>query len=217
MEYNAKQDLYDFVEKFKYDFNIKIYPFDTVSFCNNSKNIELIYRKFNTPGLCGVSFLGKKTNTVILNANRNSLELNFDCGHEMIHIFRHKNKNDGYFACTEKFQNSFLEWEANEGAAELLLPYRQLLTLIKDNWNSLCDCWSVEKFKTYISQRFNVPYTVVTNRIENLKYETMQYICGTPLNNIELLSNNQQNKRGIIVSSLNDIAKESEELFYETY
>lgn len=43
------------------------------------------------------------------------------------------------------------------------------------------------------------------NRIENLKYETFQYLNGTPLSDIEILSNSQQRKRNITVKSLNDI------------
>ena len=162
---------------------------------------------FKTIGFCGAAFPGDKKDTIILNSNRSPKQLNFDCGHEIIHLIKHKEQVDGTFTCFEKKQNSFLEWEANEGSAELLMPYRELLPILKLNKTVNFTSSKIYEFKEALSQKFMAPPATVEIRISNLKYETYQYLNGVDLDNIEILSNKQQKSRGICVESLNDIHK----------
>lgn len=53
---------------------------------------------------------------------------------------------------------------------------------------------------------FHVPEAVINYRIENLKYETEQYLSGVPLDKLEILSAKKQCERNIQVQSLNDIS-----------
>lgn len=205
MEYNAKENLYSFVSCYREELKLIKYPISTIDFCNNDETTKLIYRKFNTPGLCGIALPGRKVDTIILNANRSEYEQNFDCGHELIHLLKHRNTQCESFMCMNNNQNAFIEWEANEGSAELLLPYTELLPIIEKNKYKLTTYQQIHDFKVSLSNKFHVPIAVTENRIENLKYETFQYLNGTPLSDIEILSNSQQRKRNITVKSLNDI------------
>ena len=54
--------------------------------------------------------------------------------------------------------------------------------------------------------------TVIKYRFESLKYEINQYLNGTPLNEIEILSLNKQRVKGINIKSLNDI---EDDLFWK--
>ena len=47
-------------------------------------------------------------------------------------------------------------------------------------------------------------------RLENLKYEIFQFLNGTPLDSIEVLSSRKQRDRKIKIKSLNDLAEEND-------
>ena len=202
---NAKENLYNFVEKLRWNYGINSYPINIANIYKSNEPTELIFYNFKTPGFCGAALPGEKSNTIILNSNRTVDELNFDCGHEVIHLTKHKNQNNDIFTCFERSQNKFLEWEANEGSAELLLPYRLFLPILKENWSTFYSFTDIYRFKRKIAKEFHIPISVVENRIENLKYETHQFLNGKNLNDLEILSNNQQKNRNIIIQSLNDI------------
>lgn len=71
----------------------------------------------------------------MLNARHSVEELNFDCGHELIHLTKHRGLGLSSFHCFDTLkpkQDPFIEWEANEGAAELTVPYRSFLPLLSD-------------------------------------------------------------------------------------
>lgn len=77
---------------------------------------------FKTIGLRGVLAIAGDSGHIILDENRSERDQNFFCGLELIHFVLHKNIGHRSFQCYEKvkeYQNSFIEWQANEGAAEL--------------------------------------------------------------------------------------------------
>lgn len=205
---NAKKQLYEFISSFKEKYHINQYPVDTIKICVNDDTITLVMHEFNTYGFCGAALAGEKNDTIILNTSRSAEQLNFDCGHEIIHLIKHKSMGKETFTCFDKKQNSFIEWEANEGAAEFILSYKTLLPILKENWNYLNSNSKICEFKEFLCHKFMLPPAVIELRIANLKYETHQYINGVPLSNIEILSNKQQSLRGIRVMSLNDIHRQ---------
>lgn len=154
---------------------------------------------------------GKSNNTnyILVNSNLSIQEQNFHGIHELIHIYTSKPHSGQKFNCYDRVkpnQSSYIEWVANEGSAELILPYKELLPFIKDNISSFDNktlpIWGL----TYlISHKYPVSQTVVQNRLNNLKYEIYQYLNGTDINNIEILSSKQQQSRGIYIDSLVDI------------
>lgn len=231
MGHNAKAELYSFVDQLRNYLNISSYPINTTQICRAVSSIEVIEHRFKSPGICASAFVGNKNDTIILNSYRSETEQNHDCGHEIIHLTKHRNySNNGMFSCFSKVkpsQNSFLEWEANEGSAELLVPYALLLPMIAEAkiFSNKGYLLGFQQFKMDMAQHFQVSDAVISFRLEGLKYEIWQYINGVALHEIQILSNTQQKKQNINIKSLNDIYKdqqkdkvacESEHMFLKT-
>jgi len=168
-------------------------PVNTLNLCAKKiSDVEIIYHAFDTEGFCGAAFAGNKMNTIVLNSNRNEIEQNFDCGHELIHLVRHRNKNCGVFNCTAKNQNSFLEWEANEGSAQFIIPYQDFIPRFSKLLNS-----KVLGIQRMLAIYYHVTTQVINVRLNSLAYEIDQYLMGTHIDNIELLARRQRKMRGI--------------------
>ena len=167
---------------------------------------------FRTRGLRGMAVVASEEDDddyILLNSKRTDIEQNFDCGHEVMHLVLHRDLEQKAFNCFDKVlasQNSFIEWQANEGAAEFFVPYQVFLPMIKRSIAYLNTYRNIEKFKKEMSDTFHVPEAVINYRIENLKYETEQYLSGVPLDKLEILSEKKQCERNIQVQSLNDIS-----------
>lgn len=166
---------------------------------------------FQTKGLRGMAIIGhaEQEDVILLNSKRTQKEQNFDCGHEMIHLAIHRSLEQKTFNCFDKLQanqNPFIEWHANEGAAEFFVPYKVFLPII-GKYSSMLDSYSnIEHFKYKMAEIFNVPDTVIKYRFENLKYEIEQYLSGIPIEDIEILSNKKQEERNIHPISFNQIS-----------
>lgn len=208
---NAKRELYNFVEKLRNALNINQYPINTVDILANDDTTDLYFRDFNTVGMCGTALLGSKVDTVVLNSRRDICEQNFDGSHEIIHLAKHRDENVQFFNCFEKThpkQNLYLEWEANEGGAELVMPYRDFFPIIKSNFRNISTSSDIKLLRLELAQRYHVTKSVVEVRLESLKYELYQYLNGTDINDIYFLSNRAQERQGIQTFSLNDLEKE---------
>lgn len=219
---NSKQNLFNFIKLLRQELKIddNSYPLDTVEICTSDPDTDVKYHQFSTHGFCAAVLLGNKRDTVILNKSRNKIEMNFDCGHEIIHMTKHRKEGINSFSCMDpsisygKSASSFFEWEANEGSAELLVPYYLLLPEIKKIQPMLTEVFYYRKFKRDMAEKFHVTEAVIKFRFDSLKYEIQQYLDGTPLEDLQILSNNQLKKRGIKVKSLNDI---EDDLFQSDY
>lgn len=218
--YYSKEGLYNEIGNIKEFLGLyrHAYGFDLVNYCTmHGIIIETV--PFKTQGLRGMAVVGNglQEDIILLNSSRSKCEQNFDCGHEMIHLCLHRNLGQRTFNCFDtvrKTQNHFVEWHANEGAAELFVPYEVFLPLVKEKIGNSTDYSVIENAKTDMANIFKVPNAVITFRLENLKYEINQFLNGTPLDKIEILSHKQQEKRNIKVLSLNDI---SDNDFMEKY
>jgi Zn-dependent peptidase ImmA (M78 family) len=184
------------------------YPINIKEVCSNSKHIVVRECPFKTPGLRGIAtkrtvFDG--TDIILLNSNRNENEKNFDCGHEMIHLLEHRNAKAQTFHCFEKTmpnQNSFMEWQANEGSAELIVPYRKFITdfcsdiklAIKMGINYERN---INAIPEVYADNYKVTPSFIRNRIRNLQYEICQHYHGTAINNLDIKSRHQLKSQGI--------------------
>lgn len=212
---NAKIDLYNFVNTLRnrLDINFDSYPLNTIDICNELKRVNITYHKFKTNGFCAAVLLGNKTDTVILNSNRTDKEINFDCGHEIVHMAKHRDKGIDSFSCMElktKRQSniSFLEWEANEGAAELLVPYKKFIPEWTNMYSNSLGWYDIDGLIHYFSNLYFVSDAVISFRLQHLKYEIHQYLSDVRLCDLELLSDTQQKRRGITMKSAIDIRDE---------
>ncbi len=149
---------------------------------------------------------------ILVNSNKSFYEQNFHGFHELMHIptvdqpgtilrcyDTVKPNQDGYI---------YIEWLANEGAAEFVVPYQLLLPMIKDEFSDMIIGIGTWQFCEDHSDDFGVSPIVLQNRIDSLKYETYQYLNGVPFDKIEILSRNKQKQRGINVKSLVELESE---------
>lgn len=200
---NAKEDLYKFIGGMRKQYASLCYLRDIKSCCA-SNNIQLVTRKFDTSGFCGAACVGKKHDTIILNERRNDKERMFDFVHELIHTRKHRNNEHQEFACFDKSQDSFIEWEANEGAAEFLVSYKIFIPQfceLYDMYTSKPVEWDLEygsmSLVQALADSFSATEMIIKNRIRNLSYEIDQYRNGVKTDSILLLSAKQQEQRGI--------------------
>lgn len=215
---STKAELYKVVHALKrkqcrgeYSFGV-----DVVDFTRTILNVNVVSLPYKTKGLRGMAIPGtpntKQGDIIFLNSGRDTYEQNFDCAHEMMHLCLHRDIKHEPFVCADIVkpqQNGFLEWQANEGAAEYCVPYAVFLYLIRERYDEIKDAPFdyLQFIYDDFANIFKVPSMVIKNRMENLKYEIYQYIeLGTPLDEIEILSNAEQRKRHISVNSLYDKA-----------
>ncbi|MDD6046084.1 MAG: ImmA/IrrE family metallo-endopeptidase [bacterium] len=209
---NVKQSLYLSVDRIRDKLGIShdARGVDIRSVAESVLNLEVRVLPFKTPGLHGIACLGFNgdPDIILLNSARNTIEQRFDFSHELYHCAYHRRAQQAMFSCYEtigKQQNPFAEWQANEAAAELVLPYRAFLPAIKAR--KLRDSHSIDCFVAGSAMRFCVTQQNVVIRLESLKYEIYQYLNGVPLEELEFLTRNEQERRGIRVESLLDFRK----------
>lgn len=169
--------------------------------------LELDVIPIHNPALQGICCFGEgaQADIILLNSNRSLSERNFDCMHEYIHLHEHRGKCKKTFYCYGKVrdtQNSYLEWQANEGAAELLIPYKDFIPRF---WTSYSYSSTIYPFDVCgsLADHYHVPQRVITIRLDSLAYEIDQYRDGVRIDDIELLSRRQRERRGINVTSYN--------------
>lgn len=211
MTYNAKDELYSFVARLRKQLNITEYPINTINICSNFGIADVIKHNFKTFGMCAAAMSGEKKNTIILNSCRSESEQNFDCGHEIIHLTKHQHTKIEIFNCfsvIKPTQNGFLEWESNEGSAELIVPFYEIVNKLQQYEVDTKHGSNIFEFKQRISKFFNVSISVIELRLENLKYEIYQYLNGVPIDRINFLSKSKQQQNGIHVQSLNELEKQ---------
>lgn len=188
------------------------YPLDIFEICRKYDNLEIASVPFITQGLRGMVQLADETsqyNCILVNSKLSLVEQNFHGMHELMHVRFSKICDCVTFECFDKIrpnQDFYVEWVANEGAAELMLPHDILLPYIKEKLSTFDDdLIGVYSMINEIADKFRVSPVVVQNRIDSLKYEIFQYLSGCDIENLEIISKTQQSRMGIVVDSLNDI------------
>ena len=210
MSYTTKCDLYRAINRFRSECLLERTD-NVAAECERRGWAKVIEYPFATIGLKGMSYLarsGCERNIIMLRKALSREEKNFTCAHELIHVKFHNNLHIATFQCFDKIrpnQNSILEWQANEGAAELLVPLCEFLPIIKENLPGLKTWQDFESFDFELARYFSTTNGVIKIRYEDLKYEIYQYLNEVPLDRIEILSRKMQRSRGIRVESLNDI------------
>ena len=173
-------------------FNIyaKNYKIDAIALAMQvCLNPEIKILEFSSIKVCGLLYKGEFATTIGLNARRSAGGKNFDCMHELIHYWLH---DQCTFYCLDDMDNH-MEWQANEGAAQFLMPYQSFIP----NYCHLHDILYA-KFapqKAYEMQiaalagGYMVGEMAVKFRMESLKNEISQYINGVPVDKIRIASN----------------------------
>lgn len=196
----TKAELYKLVDGDRRSYGLKS-SVDAVEL-TRSLGVYLDYVDFRTPGLRGVAYVGE--GATFLNKRLTRAQHNFHAAHELFHHLYHKDTSIKTFECYGHAVGSdpYYEWEANEGAAEMLVPYRSFLCFVAHN---LPRCRrDLLQLQAKIAFACNVPVATAALRFESLKYELAQYLGGTPIDEIEILSAAQQEERGVCVKSMSE-------------
>lgn len=211
----GKAELYEKVATIKQNIGLEkdSYGIDLIELIKN-QNVVVESLEFKTKGLRGMAIIGNDydKDIIFLNKKRSAKEQNYDCGHEFIHLSIHREEEHKTFNCYETAipnQNSYLEWHANEGAAELFIPYKIFIPMVANMIGYDSDYISIDYAKKELANIFCVPETVIKFRLENLKYELHQYYNGVDISNIRILSTNQQLRKKINIISLNEVSDNS--------
>ena len=126
------------------------------------------------------------SSVILVNSNKSPLDQRFDLAHELIHFWFHPSQTSFSFQ-KPHLRDKEKEWQANEGAAELLLPYKDFIPrfvktakYVEENYEPL------EEVYNELARFYKVMPIVVDYRIRNLESEILQYINGTPIERIVL-------------------------------
>ena len=124
---------------------------------------------------------------------------NFDCTHEIIHFFFHDTPDQNWICFEDNErkikQDMYLEWQANEGAAQFLVPYQDFIPRFVQYIDSQ------PSFSYLVPEElanfYNVSPQVINIRMSSLSYEIDQFRRGIAVEDIKLLSRNRQRQLGI--------------------
>lgn len=188
------------------------YPLNIFDLCDRFKNVEIAAMPFNTKDLRGIVHIAESDNenhVILLNSNKSKPEQNYHGFHEFAHILTvdEPGVTINCFDKTKPNQNGYIEWLANEGAAELVMPYKEILPYIKKGIKYYDECSScpIYALTSDMSSKYGVTSTVAQYRITSLSYEIWQYLNGTPIDRIKVLSHSEQQRQNIKIESLFDI------------
>lgn len=160
--------------------NYPISSFEIVKKINKTNNnkIEIHFLNFKTTKIGGVLIRGDEISHIGLNSLLPEESLNFNCMHELIHYWFHPNLNFTYCYITNEYilTDPRYEYQANEGTAQALMPYQLFIPKYYEFKGN------IERIANF----FGVSKTAVEYRIENLRFEFLQYEYGVKVEDIHL-------------------------------
>ena len=160
-----------------------------------------------TPGLRGMTVSDPETGSLAMLLDLSSPKevRHFAAAHELIHCEHHPIIRGATFKSYDTIghmQNRFLEWEANEGAAEFIMPYQIFIPLFFAYVE--CHDGMIRHAVEDLAIFFRVNVAAIDYRIASLRYELWQYAFGIPIRQITVMSASLQKKKGIHVNGAID-------------
>lgn len=142
---------------------------------------------FESRRLSGFLMRGDYHSEIVLNAAGSPESRRFTVAHELIHYLLHGGRQ---FFCgntgLSEGDTGALEWQANQGAAELLMPYRSFLPFVK-NIRSILLADEGRAFRL-IAKEFSVSPSTAQLRLRDLAPEFEQYCAGVPLEELRIVA-----------------------------
>ena len=150
------------------------------------EDIEVQYCHFESDAIGAVLVKGEQKSGILVNSNKPAAEQRFDLAHELIHFWFHPTRTSFSFQNPQS-RDRDKEWQANEGAAQLLLPYTdfiprfiQTARYVEENHEP------PEEIYSSLAKFYQVLPVVVDYRARNLESEILQYLSGVPIENVIL-------------------------------
>ena len=192
-DFLTKAELYARVDEkaleLGFDIYSQFYNMDAIWLAGQvCKNLTIELIEFNEAKICGILYKGKNSTTIGLNARRSAVGRNFDCMHEIIHYWFHDGE---YFYCDLR-SNSPIEWQANAGAAQFLMPYQSFIPA----YSRMFDFFygknpphvAQKKLIGYLANHYRVGEMAVGCRLEDLKPEIEQYLSGVAVGDLRVMT-----------------------------
>lgn len=172
--------------------------------CQAHLGLEIDFHAFKTKGLRGVAFV--REGIICLDAKMSPVRQKFYCAHEAFHVLLHAELS-WRFRCYDDrpaLHDDYLEWQANEAAAELLIPHRTFLRKVSQAAAAIGTGRDFLLLRAELSDYFGVTPAMVKTRFDSLKYELIQCLAGVPIDHLTFMSEHRQRTRGITAVSMND-------------
>lgn len=194
-----KQELYSEIEKLRKNKAITWGPpYDAKVLCTTKFHLFFELLDIETPKLRGMAHI--PSHSVVIDAKISPPEINFHCMHEIMHHVFHSDRPTKIYNTyddTQANQDPFIEWQANEGAAQFLVPYQIFIPdYIKTARECAHNAFPDIDTEDFLSKKYFVSSKVIHNRIESLNYEIYQYLNGVPIETIDVRSKNYLQKNG---------------------
>ncbi len=180
MTFLTKAELYDRMEDFRRDTGV-VGPLDPVELAGRL-GIKVSVYPFDSKRFSGALLRGANHSEIIISASRSPEGRRFTAAHELVHWYLHAGAT---FWCSDT-KPTALEWQANAGAAELLMPYRLVLPVVM-NIRSLYIADRAAAVKL-VAERFGVSPSAAAARLGELSPELAQYLAGAPLEMVQVRS-----------------------------
>ena len=165
--------------------------------------IDLIEHHFDSDRILGVLVrgVGDGRSAIVLRADRSETSRKFILCHELIHYFLHPGRERTL--CRADRQEDILEWQANEGAAQLLVPWQDFLPRVGACRSAL----RTDKAEVFaeLAALYAVSGQTIRFRIATLADEIDQYLRGVPLEAIQLCSRRELRRMGRLPRPICDI------------
>lgn len=206
-----KENLYFLIDYIRNCFQINLYDvFNIVDFCkNNFKDIITYdFHEFNDKKIGGLLVKNNfpEQSYITVNSSKEPKSVVFDLTHEMIHYLLHPENRKHYISSSLCDVDNF-EWQANEGAAELIVPYKRFIPYFAKNIKQIKTREDYLEFLDHLSDIYRISTAVLEYRIASLKYEIYQYENGISIDKLQLLSKTAQEEQGINITPYSTIFK----------
>ena len=124
-------------------------------------------------GRClGAMIMGE--DCILVNSSYPRTAQRFSLAHEMIHLFLHIRPHAP--------RSRWDEWQANEGAAQLLVPYQSFLPEVARR--RILYTQDRPALERLLAKRYGVSPTVIRNRFSDLRAPLENHLAGCPLEQV---------------------------------
>lgn len=180
---NARAALYTQITRLRRVWRVSGLRFEAFCIARSLPGVKVRETRFSTPAFRGILVTApdKSKAIIVLNSLRSEEEQTFDLTHELVHFELHPPTMD-----SQKY-SQFYEWQANEGAAELLMPRA---TVLEDMYVCRKEIRDPKNQRGYISARadhFGVTQALFERRLFVLRYDIRQALSGIPPEEIPIL------------------------------
>jgi len=175
MTENVREELYLHVAALRRKWRLPLYPVDPFEVIPLLPNVDLRDAALSTPGLNAfiVTAGNDGTAMIVLNRRRSPAQQRMDLAHELMHYALHKP------SIQSRRYSSFAEWQADEGAGELLMPRQVILEEAANVRDALHTPGNIERFLRELSERFEVSGSMMAARTKSLRGDIMAVLNGS--------------------------------------